>query len=82
MKLEDNKKEIDEWFDSHTPEELQKKWEKYSHYSGNKRPLHLLYTQLCGDSEPLVCPDCKQPFTKEEIAIKEHCNNCGWEFAN
>jgi ribosomal protein L37AE/L43A len=45
-----------------------------------KKPC--VYTQLCGDSEPLVCPDCKQPFTKEEIAIKEHCNNCGWEFAN
>jgi len=27
------------------------------------------------------CPNCKLPFTKEELRIKEHCFNCGWEFA-
>lgn len=31
--------------------------------------------------ELLVCPDCNLPFTNEEIEIKEHCFNCGWEFA-
>lgn len=35
-----------------------------------------------GQSEHLVCPDCKQPFTKEELEVKEHCFNCGWEFEN
>lgn len=34
------------------------------------------------DHDQLVCPDCKHPFTKEELQIKEHCFNCGWEFAN
>ncbi len=37
---------------------------------------------VSGRSEQLVCPDCKLPFTKEELQIKEHCFNCGWEFAN
>lgn len=37
---------------------------------------------VVGPSEQLVCPDCKQPFTKEEMEVKEHCFNCGWEFAN
>lgn len=37
---------------------------------------------VVGRSEQLVCPDCKLPFTKEELQIKEHCFNCGWEFAN
>lgn len=39
-------------------------------------------TVVVGRSEQLVCPDCKQPFTKEELEVKEHCFNCGWEFAN
>lgn len=34
------------------------------------------------DHDQLVCPNCKLPFTKEELQIKEHCFNCGWEFAN
>ena len=33
-------------------------------------------------NEQLVCPNCKQPFTKEELEVKEHCFNCGWEFTN
>jgi len=37
---------------------------------------------VVGRSEQLVCPNCKQPFTKEELEVKEHCFNCGWEFAN
>lgn len=37
---------------------------------------------VVGQSEQLVCPDCKLPFTKEELDAKEHCTNCGWEFAN
>ncbi len=37
---------------------------------------------VVGRSEQLVCSDCKLPFTKEELQIKEHCFNCGWEFAN
>ena len=37
---------------------------------------------VVGQSEQLVCPGCKQPFTKEELKAKEHCFNCGWEFAN
>jgi len=37
---------------------------------------------VVGRSEQLVCPDCKLPFTKEELQIKEHCFNCGWEFVN
>lgn len=41
------------------------------------------YTRSCmGEAEQLVCHDCKQPFTKEELEVKEHCFNCGWEFAN
>lgn len=32
--------------------------------------------------ENLVCPDCKQIFTKEELLVKDHCFNCGWEFVN
>ena len=35
---------------------------------------------VVGQSEQLVCPDCKQPFTKEELQVKEHCFNCGWGF--
>ncbi len=35
----------------------------------------------CGGLDKLNnCPKCKQAFTKEELNLKEHCFNCGWEF--
>ena len=47
-----------------------------------ERVKNLTIPVVVGQSEQLVCPDCKQPFTKEELQLKEHCFNCGWEFAN
>lgn len=48
----------------------------------DKLEKQLMLGGVVGQSEQLVCPYCKQPFTKEELQVKEHCFNCGWEFAN
>ena len=41
MKLEDQKKQIDDFFNSHTPEQLKEKWDKYNYLSKpNKQKKH------------------------------------------
>ena len=46
----------------------------------NEREQALRIHDVVERSNQLVCPDCKQPFTKEELQVKEHCFNCGWGF--
>ena len=58
--------------------------EKTSLENENQPSKHIseqLNISVVQQSEQLVCPNCKLPFTKEELQIKEHCFNCGWEFA-
>ena len=35
--------------------------------------------RLCGVVKSFYCNRCKLPFTKEEVEVNEHCNNCGEE---
>lgn len=64
-----------------------KNWDKYDYqtqrysFDDMQEVLEDIVKKL-GRSEQLVCPDCKLPFTKEELEVKEHCFNCGWEFVN
>jgi len=34
---------------------------------------------LSGVVKSFYCSRCKLPFTKEELQVNEHCNNCGRE---
>jgi len=48
MKLEDNKKQIDDFFNSHTPEQLKEKWKKYNYLSKPKKAFSL-YDVMCSN---------------------------------
>lgn len=48
MKLEDQKKQIDDFFNSHTPEQLKEKWEKYNYLSKPKKSFSL-YDVMCSN---------------------------------
>lgn len=49
MKLEDQKKQIDDFFNSYTPEQLKEKWDKYNYLSKPKKVFSLydvIYSNL------------------------------------
>ena len=48
MKLEDHKKQIDDFFNSHTPEQLKEKLEKYNYLSKPKKAFYL-YDVMCSN---------------------------------
>ena len=48
MKLEDNKKQIDDFFNRHTPEQLKEKWDKYNYLSKPKKAFSL-YGVMCSN---------------------------------
>lgn len=41
MKLEDHKKKIDDFFNSHTPEQLKEMWDKYNYLSKSNKTVSL-----------------------------------------
>lgn len=46
MKIEDQKKQIDDFLNSHTPEELKEKWDKYYYKSEPEKTFSLYNVML------------------------------------